>query len=496
MTLHDITSTLSLPPLNVQADIHDVVQSSANAHASSVFVCIRGNLHDGHDHATEAYAKGCRLFVAEHPITLPRDAVVLYVPDTRSALARLACLHYDNPSRQMRIIGITGTKGKTTVANLICHILNRADVPCGYIGTNGVAYRNVSRPLKNTTPDPLTLQAILREMLDAGVQTAVLEVSSQGIYQSRIEGIEFDTCIYTNLYSDHVGPGEHPDFAHYRNCKHRLFTDFACKAMIYCADDAHSDFMKSGTSASMQISCSVQNSNADYAADTIKPILTDMQAMTEFTVLCKGERVHATLPLLGTFNVSNALLALAATVDGFHIPLSRATALLSDATVTGRTELIRMPNGAFAVIDYAHNGASLAHLLTSLRTYQPNRMICLFGSVGERSQLRRKELGEVAAKLCDLVILTSDNPGKEDPEAIIEEIASAFRGTDTPYLCVVDRKEAIKKATALCQKGDVLVLAGKGHENYQLIGDKRLPYSDREALQACLESARMEELIN
>lgn len=486
MTVSEIIRELGLSAICPEASIDTVAQHPSQARNGSVFVCIRGARHDGHDHAPEAYRNGCRLFIAQHDITLPEDARILTVPDTRIALAQIASLCYGNPSHHMRIIGVTGTKGKTTVASMLSQILNQAGIPCGYMGTNGVAFGKISYPLQNTTPDPITLQSTLRDMLDHGIQAAVLEISSQAVYQSRIEGMQFDTCIYTNLYSDHIGPHEHPDFEHYRSCKHRLFTDYGCRLAIGNSDDPYWERMIANTSADRTVACSTQKKDTPCFAEGITPIASSAGYCTAFSVCRQEERANVTLPLLGAFNASNALLAIATARECFDVPLSLAAQILSNASVTGRTEVIRIANGATAVIDYAHNGSSLSHLLTALRAYRPTRLICLFGSVGERSQLRRRELGDAAAALADLAILTSDNPGTEDPQAIIDEIARSFQGSKTPYLCIVDRAEAIRTAVSLCQRGDILVLAGKGHENYQLIGRERLPHSDKAILQTVL----------
>lgn len=463
-------------------EIDTLTESSARAHRNAIFVCIKGANADGHDFAADAYARGCRLFVAESPLSLPDDACVLSVADTRKALAKLACRLYCDPSHEMHLIGITGTKGKTTTAHLIRHILNRAGLPCGYIGTNGVLYNGVERPLQNTTPDAVTLQKTLCEMLTQGIRTAVVEVSSQALMQYRADGTRFETVLFTNLYADHVGAHEHPSFEHYRVCKHRMFTDFGARLAICNADDPATDEMLFGTSADRVVTCATHGMG-DFYAENIRPLRTKELLGTSFTVLHGTERVECTLPLLGRMNADNALLSIATAVESFGIPLRVASDALCDVTVAGRSEFIPLPNGACAVIDYAHNGESLSQLLIALREYAPNRLTVLFGSVGERSQLRREELGRAAARYADQAILTSDNPGGEDPNAIIAEIARAFEGSSTPYVSIPDRADAIRYAVRESRAGDLLVLAGKGHENYQLIGKKKISFSEKEILQ-------------
>lgn len=476
--LEVLSQSVSLPAI----EIDTLTENSAKAAHNAVFVCIKGARSDGHRFAADAYARGCRLFVAEDALSLPDDACVCYVENTRKALAALACRLYRDPSHEMRLIGITGTKGKTTTAHLIRHILNHTGNPCGYIGTNGVLYNDVERPLQNTTPDAVTLQETLREMLDAGVRTAVIEVSSQALMQYRADGTRFETVIFTNLYHDHIGTTEHPTFAHYRDCKHRLFTDFGARLAVCNADDPATAEMLSGTSADRVVTCATVGAG-DFRAELIAPFRTSSMLGTSFTVTHNTERIDCTLPLSGRMNVDNALFALATVKEAFGIPLRVAAEALQDASIAGRSEVIPLPNGACAVIDYAHNGESLSHLLSSLREYAPARLSVLFGSVGERSQLRRAELGHAAASLSDRAILTSDNPAREDPNAIIEEIAQAFEGTSTPYIAIPDRAEAIGYAAKTAIAGEILVLAGKGHENYQLIGNKKIPFSEKEILQ-------------
>ncbi len=462
-------------------DIVTLTESSALADSSSVFVCIRGAHNDGHAFAAAAYDRGCRLFVAESPLSLPPDACVILTPNTKHMLGILASRFYGDPSKQMHVVGITGTKGKTTVAQLLTHLLNASKIPCGYIGTNGVQYLGRHIQTRNTTPDAVTLQSTLRDMLDAGVRTVVAEVSSQAILCERVAGMTFKTTVFTNLSPDHIGKNEHRDFADYKACKHRLFTDFGASYLIFNADDPYAEELTADSSADHRVSISVQKP-ADYSASELRLLRERDLLGVSFTLSHAKQTLDASLPLTGKMNVENALSALAVASECFSIPLADAVPLLTDARVAGRSEVYPLPNDACAVIDYAHNGESLRRLLTTLREYRPTRLIALFGSVGERSQMRRRELGRAAAELCDLCILTSDNPGTEPPEEIIAEIASAFDGTDTPYLTIPDRAEAIQTAVELCRAGDLLVLAGKGHEAYQLIGKEKVYFCERELL--------------
>ena len=387
----------------------------------------------------------------------------------------------------MHVIGITGTKGKTTTATMLAHILNSVGIPTGYIGTNGICYDSVERTTSNTTPDPLTLQQTLFDMHRRGIRAVVMEVSSQGLMQSRVAGVQFGTVLFTNLYLDHVGTAEHPTFEHYRATKHSLFTDFASQNAVWNIDDPATPFMRIGCTALRNLTISGQE-NADYLAQNTRPLRDENGLYSLFRLITEDKEIECRLRLLGEHNVYNALLAVAVANGVFQVPLHMTVAALEKLAIRGRAECIPLPNGALCVIDYAHNGESLRHLLTSLRVYQPSRLICLFGSVGERTQVRRRELGEVARDLADLSILTSDNPGTEDPMQIIDEIAAAFGDKRKAYIKIPDRTDAIRCAVSILQRNDILVLAGKGHEEYQLVGHEKLPFSEREIIRDVLES--------
>ena len=467
-----------------------ITESAAAADAGSIFVCIRGAHADGHTFAPEAYRRGCRLFVAEHALPLPPDAEVVQVPDTHAALASLACAHENYPSRELAVIGITGTKGKTTTALLLAHILNRSGVRCGYIGTNGIDTGNGCLTLTaNTTPDAVTLQHALRQTVQSGCRAVALEVSSQALKLGRVAGTAFDSCLFTNLSPDHIGPTEHPDFADYAACKRSLFVDYPVRSVLCSVDDPFAQTLLTDTKAPERVTCSV-GGKADFTARDVLPLRTATALGSTFLLHAPGAApIPCRLPLIGGGNVSNALLAVACAVRRFGIPPAAAAEALADAVIPGRSEIIGLPCGALGLIDYAHNGVSLRRLLTELRAYTTGRLIVLFGSVGERTRLRRQELGAVAGALSDLVILTSDNPGREDPAAIIRDIAGGMQGSTVPHLEIPDRAEAIRTAAALLRSGDILVLAGKGHERSQLIGTQKVPFCEKEILQSCFTPA-------
>ena len=466
-------------------DVLNLCHNSRLADDTSLFVCKKGAVVDGHAYAGHAYKNGTRCFIAEKELDLPDDAAVILVADANCELCKLAIAFYDRPADRLKIIGVTGTKGKTTVALSIYSVLTSSGINAGYIGTNGAYYGGEIHETANTTPDCLELQRIFSEMLDCGVTTAIIEVSSQALWQNRIYGIKFDTCIFTNLYEDHIGGVEHPDMDHYRSCKRRLFTEYSVKSIIVNADSPEWEYMVDGADPSSIIKTSALGSpDCDfYATDKLK-LMSGMRPGVSF-VLHSSHNIanDAFIPIPGEYSIENALLCIA-TCQKLGMDIEEIIDYLSKASIEGRFETILLesrPNSLF-VIDYAHNGASLRAVLGSMREYDPKRIICVFGSVGGRTFGRRAELASVAKEMADIIIVTSDNPGEEDPRHVVEDIGSHLTDCNKEVFLVVDRKEAIEKAYELSRDGDFVLLAGKGHETYQLIGKEKTPFSERSVL--------------
>ena len=461
---------------------------SRKAGDASLFFCLPGAQADGHRYAPAAYRNGTRAFVVERELELPDDALQIIVPDARTALADASACFYEHPDREMTLIGITGTKGKTTTALLTAAVLNAAGRPTGYVGTNGIEFAGMHFPTVNSTPESVEIFRYLRYMLDSGVRTCVMEVSSQGLWKGRVRGLTFGITMFTNLSPDHVGGAEHPDFDHYMACKHTLFTDYGTSLVLCQANDPHTDDMTRGVTAPILcfgVGPSVRE--AAWSADGIAPAWRDGQPGVSFDCFRRGAPLGTHfLPLPGRFNVENALGALAVCCDGLGIRADEALDSLGSVVVPGRFQTVtsdRLPGVTF-VIDYAHNGVSLASILDALREYRPGRLICLFGSVGGRTYGRRKDMAEAAAYRADLCILTSDNPGPEDPMHVIREIDEAFPADGCPRLLIPDREEAIRRAVSLARPGDLILLAGKGHETYQLIGTRMVPFCEQDILRS------------
>ena len=468
--------------------VETLCSDSRKAKTGTLLVCIQGFVSDGHNYAPSAYAQGCRLFLVQRVLALPEDALQIITPNTRIAQAEAAAVFYGHPERKMELFAITGTKGKTTTALFVQKILNDAGVPTGYMGTNGIVFGDKHYPTVNSTPDSLLIYAYLREMLDAGIYNAVMEVSSQGLKLYRTYGLSFRVCAFTNLSPDHIGGNEHPDMADYAACKHRLFTDYPHDFTVCNMDDPAAACMMENDHAKIVGFSTNGHPDAAWTTTVIQGVIRNGIPGMEY-----GLKIHGLtlphmyfLPQPGEFNVKNALCAMAMVHEVFGIPVESACESLETATVPGRFETV-FRNHVLYVIDYAHNGVSMASMLDLLRGYHPGRLICLFGSVGERTKERRRELAEAAGLRADLCILTSDNPGREDPEAILREIDAAFPEGSCPRVIIPDRAEAVAYAVSQAKPGDMILLAGKGHENYQLIGTQKIPYSDRETLLSLLD---------
>ena len=457
-------------------DITAVTYDSRVAGAGSLFVCLVGARTDGHRYAAGAYQNGCRAFLAERPLDLPADAAQVLTPDTRAALAVLGADFYGRPADKLTLLGITGTKGKTTVALLTAAILNASGVPCAYIGSNGVQIGAQHYATANTTPESLELQRYFRMMVDAGICCVAMEVSSQALAHHRVDGLTFAAAAFTNFSPDHVGPGEHPDLADYKASKRRLFTEHGAGLMIYNADDPVSDEMRAGF-AGRQVSYALE-ADADYRARDLRPYRSDTALGLDFTCAHGGERTRVRLLSPGAFSAGNALCAMAlCAAQG--VGAEQCAAVLAKTPVQGRFEVVEAMPGRTFLIDYAHNGLSLTAALKTLRAYQPQRLVCVFGSVGGRTQGRRRELAEAASRWADFSIITSDNPDFEDPDAIVADIAAAML-PGAQYVCITDRAQAVAAAVTASQPGDIVLFAGKGHEDYQIINGQKTPFVERE----------------
>lgn len=467
-------------------NINTISYNSKHSKQDDMFVCIKGETVDGHKYAKKAYEKGSRVFIAQETLQLPQDAHVLYVEDSRIALSKASANLFKHPTSEIMIIGVTGTKGKTTITNYISTVLNSAGINTATIGTNGMFYNGKYQDTLNTTPESYELHKNIRQMVDEGIKCVCMEVSSGGIMMNRVNDIDFDIAVFTNLAEDHIGPKEHPTFEHYLNCKAKLFK--MAKYGIINLDDEYSDeIIKQAT---CEITTFSIDKPSEHRATNINYSNSINELGTDYTCNTKGQELKVHIAPPGVFNVYNSLAVIAVCE---YMNINRETTLkaLQNVQVKGRVEVLPVLSDATVIIDYAHNGVSLESILQTVKQYDHNRLICLFGSVGGRTKGRRKELGDVASRECDLCILTSDNPDFEEPMEIIKDIEVSFKNSKCDYIIEPDRKIAIEKTIKLAQKGDVIVLAGKGHEEYQLIKGEKIPFKES---QIVLNSVKTKKL--
>lgn len=467
---------------SLDRDVTDIIYDSRKVVAGSMFVCIPGALADGHNYAKNAVEAGAGVLLVEKETELPAEAdvTVIKVPDTHYAMAFVSAAFFGYPAEQMKIIGITGTKGKTTTTYLVKSILEQAGRKVGLIGTIEIIIGNTHIHADHTTPESYLIQKYFREMADAGCDTVVMEVSSQGLMLHRTQGFLFDFGIFTNLEPDHIGPGEHKDFDDYLHCKGLLFKQ--CKVGIVNHDDAHWEAVTEGHT------CSLETYGIDTAADLRAENISFLKeagtlGMAFDVTGLMNFPVKIATP--GKFSVYNALTAIAI-CRHFGVKEENVKAALLNAKVKGRIEPVKVSDAFTLLIDYAHNAMALKSLLSTLREYEPHRLVCLFGCGGNRAKSRRYEMGEVSGRMADLTIITSDNPRTEEPQAIIEDIKLGIGKTDGKYVEICDRKEAIAYAIRHGEPGDIIVLAGKGHEDYQEINGVKYPMDERDLIRDIL----------
>lgn len=466
---------------STEIEITDLVYDSRKITKGCLFVCIKGTVVDGHTFVKEAAEKGAAAVLVQDEVEVPKDLTVIRVKDTRYGLALVSAAWFHHPAEELKVIGVTGTKGKTTTTYMVKSILENAGYKVGLIGTIEAIIGDEVIPASNTTPESYVIQQYFRKMVEAGCQCVVMEVSSQGLMMHRTAGFTFEMGIFTNIEPDHIGPNEHASFEEYMACKGLLFKQ--CKTGIINIDDEHWEKVIEGHT------CTIETFGFSEKAD-LRAVNTELVSKPGYLGVSYQAsglvNMDVEIDVPGKFSVYNSLTAIAI-CRHFKVTEEDMKKALKVAKVKGRIEMIKVSDNFTLMIDYAHNAMSLESLLTSLREYQPKRLVCLFGCGGNRSKLRRYEMGEVSGKLADLTIITSDNPRFEEPQAIIDDIKIGMAKTDGKYVEMIDRKEAIKYAIEHGESGDVIVLAGKGHEDYQEIKGKKYPMDERVLIQEVLQ---------
>jgi UDP-N-acetylmuramoyl-L-alanyl-D-glutamate--2,6-diaminopimelate ligase len=466
---------------STEVEVKNVINDSRKAEEGSLFFCIKGAVTDGHKYVPDVVAKGAKVLIVQDEVEAPADVTVVQVEDTRYAMALISAAYFGYPADEMKIIGITGTKGKTTTTYMVKSILESAGYKVGLIGTIEIIIGDEVIPASNTTPESYTIQEYFRRMADAGCQIVVMEVSSQGLMLHRTAGIPFEIGIFTNIEPDHIGPAEHASFEEYMECKSRLFRQ--CRLGIVNADDAHLEKILEGHTC--EIESFGLSERAGLRAENLQLVSRPGYLGIAYHVSGKMN-FDVEIDIPGKFSVYNSLTAIAI-CRHFNVEEEAIRQALKTAKVKGRVEMVKVSDYFTLMIDYAHNAMALESLLTTLREYHPHRLVCLFGCGGNRSKLRRYEMGEVSGKLADLTIITSDNPRFEKPEDIIADIVTGIEKTDGAYVKITDRKEAIAYAIHHGEPGDIVILAGKGHEDYQEIEGKKYPMDERVLIREILE---------
>jgi UDP-N-acetylmuramoyl-L-alanyl-D-glutamate--2,6-diaminopimelate ligase len=452
-------------------DVRGVTDDSRAVKKGYLFIAKKGYVVDGSRFIADAIKNGARAIAAEEDFDAPSGVVKILVRDTRSALSAIADNFYGHPSDKLKVIGITGTNGKTTITYLLESIVKAAGNEAGVIGTINYRLKNKVLPAKNTTPGPLELQALLADMVKMGIDYAIMEVSSHSLDQGRVDRLFFDTAIFTNLTGDHLD--YHKTMAGYFKAKKRIFEKLKKGgAAILNGDDKKAASLKRSLKNAVLYGT---KKNTDVSAEDIKLSMNG----TSFTVKTKECSFAIETRLIGMHNVSNILAATAAAMS-LKIPESAIVKGVGRlAAIPGRLEAVEAGQPFKVFVDFAHTEDALFNVLSLLREIAEKRIVTVFGCGGNRDRTKRPRMGKVACKFSDHVIITSDNPRSEEPCDIVSEIESGVRGAFSNYDIVLDRQEAIAKAFEAAEKGDIVVIAGKGHEAYQIVKDRTLAFDDR-----------------
>lgn len=476
---------------NLDIEIEQIESDSRKVSKNSLFVAIKGFEVDGHEYIAEAIKKGAIAVMVEDgtnlkALQLPAEITLIVAQDTRYALATMACNFYDNPSRKFKLIGITGTKGKTTTSFMLKAILEKQGLKVGLIGTIAKYIgKECLGESSRTTPESLELQQLFAKMVEEKVDVVIMEVSSQSLKLNRVQGCDFDIGIFTNFLRDHISEKEHPDMQDYFDSKVKLFN--MCKKAYINADDFQVIKL-----LKMNLNCEIKTYGIDNMSNMLAKDITVTNISADFKVKLGtiNERVKVYIP--GRFSVYNALAAISAATQ-LGVSSESIKEALAEVRVPGRSELVDNKKDLVIMIDYAHTPESLESILQAAKNYTKGRVISVFGCGGDRDRTKRPLMGEVSGRIADYTIITSDNPRTEKPDEIIKEIEIGMKKTQGKYKCIEDRKEAIKEAIKMANKKDLIILAGKGHEPYQEINGVKYPFDERIIVKEIIEECEKNE---
>lgn len=491
-TIDDIVKVLTQGKLTGASDIviTDITADSREVKDGSLFICLEGAHVDGHDFVNKAVAMGAKAIMASKEVTVPQDVALVMVKDTRQAMMEAVPLFFDYPACKMRMIGVTGTNGKTTTTHIIRHILKEAGHKVGVIGTVHTLIGDTSYPIHNTTPDVVDLQKILHQMVAEGVSHCVMEVSSHALALGRVAGVEYDTAVFTNLTQDHLD--FHKTFENYLAAKCKLFEQVSAanqhkqgsKGAVINLDDAYGARVLAKTSAP----------TITYGLHENAALRAGQLALTSkslaYTLTYEGQTYDVAAKTTGQFNVYNTLAAIGACLqEGLSLDVI-VESLKTFTAVPGRFELVEEGQPFAVVVDYAHTPDGLENILTTAQKIVEGRILVVFGCGGDRDATKRPIMGRIAAQYGDVIYVTSDNPRTEDPAAIVKDVAAGVKEAlreGTRYEVIVDRKTAIQTAISQAHAGDIVLIAGKGHEDYQILKDRTIHFDDREVARQALK---------
>lgn len=459
---------------NTNTDFNKIEYDSRNVENGDIFVCISGFKTDGHIYAKSAWEKGASVIICEKDLEdIDKEVTIIKVLNTRKVLGEISSNFYENPSSKVNLIGVTGTNGKTTTTFLIKSVLEKINHKVGIIGTIENLIGDKKLHTERTTPESLELQKLFRQMKEEDVQDVVMEVSSHSLDLFRVDSCNFNIGIFTNLTQDHLD--YHKTMENYKKAKARLFE--LCQKSVINIDDEAGEFMVEKSVGKPVITFAIDK-NADLKAEDIH-ISSDG---VRFKLDYKDKQYNAELNIPGKFSIYNALGAIGACIL-MGIPMDIILEGLKDNKgVKGRFQTIKSHKGFNAIVDYAHTPDGLQNILETAREFVKGRIITVFGCGGDRDRTKRPIMGEIAGNLSDFCIITSDNPRTENPELILDDVEVGTKKTGCGYLKIVDRKEAILKSVETAQKDDIIVIAGKGHEDYQIFKDKTIHFDDSEVI--------------
>lgn len=474
MKLSELLKGIQTNSVYTDCEVSDVTDKSSEITKGCVFVCICGARFDGHSVAAEAMERGAAAVIVEKALGLKNQ---ILVPDTRAAYSALCANFYGNPSARLSLIGITGTNGKTTTAFLIKSILDKLGQKTGLLGTVKNIVGDKEYPSALTTPDPKELQRLFAEMVENGCAYCVMEVSSQALAQGRVDGCHFKLAVFTNLTQDHLD--YHKTLENYAKAKRRLFE--MCDTAVLNLDDAAALSMVEGLPCRV-VSFSAKQDEADYTAKNVRCSANGVK----YELVTTENIGRAFLPIPGRFMAYNSMGAAVCAIEagfGFDEVLE---ALKTASGVPGRVEVVPTDTDYTVLIDYAHTPDGLINILSAMREAAENRVIAVFGCGGDRDKTKRPQMGKIAGDMADIAVVTSDNPRSEDPSAIIEDVLSGMENCKAEIVVRENRTEAIRYALSVAKRGDVVLLAGKGHETYQILNTGKIHYDEREIVRDIL----------